>query len=184
MSNRGLLLGDVGHGRLSAAKDWQHAGTSPARTRNQQAEHLHLSALCSAQKGRRRLRRRHRLEAQQRASVAAGHHATSPPALTARPERPGLGACHRVSGWPSFTCKPRVVWPSTSCLLLTLHFNSTGEKKGPRARLLYSPARWHKPGCTKHLGVLTCPSPASLTHPARPRWRSQCFAKPYLLIFL
>lgn len=62
MSNRGLLLGDVGHGRLSAAKDWQHAGMSPARTHNQQAKHLHLSALCSAQKGRRRLRRRHSRE--------------------------------------------------------------------------------------------------------------------------
>lgn len=129
---------------------------SLARTCNQQAKRLRLapagclhpaSASCSAQRGRRRLE-----EAQAGAAAESLHGCWAPryqpscPDCSSRTAEPW--ACHCVSAWPSFIYKPRVIWPSTSCLLLTPHFNSTGEKNGPRSRLLYSPARWHKPGCT------------------------------------
>lgn len=41
----------------------------------------------------------------------------NPPALTARPEQPW--ARRRISALPLFICNPRVIYPSTSCLLLT-----------------------------------------------------------------
>lgn len=75
--------------RYVPSMDMQPASKMPtAGSCRLSAPHICFT-LCPKREGK--ATRRHRLELQQRASAAARHHATSPPALTARPERPGLG---------------------------------------------------------------------------------------------
>lgn len=117
--------------------------------------------------------RRRRLELQQRASEAAGHHATSPPALTAHPERPGLGHVTAFLRGPHSSTNPeRLGHPHPACCLrcaLPAPGRKTGQ--GHVSFILL-------PGGTS----LAVPAPrtAPISQPslAHPSARSQCFAEP------